>query len=323
VLVHKRMLSEPLRRLIRAQLGLVTREQVAQHGVTGSVLARLKREGWRVVLPGVLLTVDLEPTRQVRLLAAQLWHGGQGRIDGIDACVAFGIADRTPDPALVHVVLPVDTALRSTGFVKVRRSRAVGPRCGANGDGLDYVSPAVAAVVAAATAASEAAATALLAAAVHRLCKPAALVAAAQEDPPYRLGHLPAALEAVAGGARSTAEASFQRQLRNCENPPKVLYNCLVRLPDGRRVSPDALCEGSGVVQEIDGWSFHAQRIDDFDSTYERRDAMVEAGLIVLASTGRQVMREVERVVARFVRVAEREAGRGLPPGVTVIRRGA
>lgn len=312
--------------LLRQQLGLITVQQALDHGLTRSAFHhRCERESWTAVLPGVLLTTGLELTREQQLMAAHLWSGAAGFIDGLDACVAFGLRDVHPKRKLVQVVVPRHAGLRSTGFVVVRRTRAQLIPCTIRGGGgVEYVTPPYAAIIGAASLPRLSDARALVAKVVQRrMATAASLARALREDPPYRRRHVIDALESVLGGARSEGEAAFRALAQRSHVLPPLLYNCLLRLPDGRKVSPDALAEDAGVVHETEGWRFHGADADDFDSTQERRDAMVECDLRVLASSPRQIRDDGSRVIGQFENVYRREKGRGLPPGVTILRRGA
>jgi very-short-patch-repair endonuclease len=100
------------------------------------------------------------------------------------------------------------------------------------------------------------------------------------------------------------------------------MLNSLIVLPCGRRVSPDALWEQAALVHETNGREFHAGH-DDFDSMQERHDAMTAAGLTVLHSSPRQLRDDAARVVAQVEACYLRGAGKGLPPGIVILRRDA
>lgn len=324
--MHRRIpVSPKLCSLIGAQLGVVSRDQLLSHGVSRTALDRLKREGWKTLVPGVYLTAPVEPSREMRLMAAQLWHQGRGLIDGVDACVAFGLMSLPVGRSQVDVALPRETDLRSTGFVRVRRTRAPLQRYQTDRHpSLHFVPPSTAAVMAAARARTFEDAVAVLARFTQR--RPGGvegLDRTLRDDPPFRMGFLKEALDAVRGGARAATEAAFKAAADNSVALPPLGYNWLLQLPDRRRVSPDALCEEAGLVHEIDGWESHASRADDFDDTYERREAMVDAGLVVVASTGRQALRDPEKCVERLERRFRTLGPRGMPSGVTILRRRA
>jgi len=103
---------------------------------------------------------------------------------------------------------------------------------------------------------------------------------------------------------------------------PLLLYNCVLRLPDGRLVSPDALAPGAGLVHETNGAVAH-RRADLFDDMQERHDAMTVAGLTVLHNTPMRLGAQPRLALAQVERCYLRLAGRGLPPGVTIVRSAA
>ena len=77
------------------------------------------------------------------------------------------------------------------------------------------------------------------------------------------------------------------------------------------------------MVHETNGREPHYEEEDAFDSMQERHDAMTTAGLPALnnsprliATTGPRILRELETIYLR-------DRGRGLPPGVVILRRSA
>ena len=57
------------------------------------------------------------------------------------------------------------------------------------------------------------------------------------------------AIEALRAGIRSAPEQDFRLIAKRVRTPP-VLFNPLLQLPSGRRISPDALIEECGLVHE-------------------------------------------------------------------------
>lgn len=130
-------------------------------------------------------------------------------------------------------------------------------------------------------------------------------------------------LEELHAGARSVGEADMRRLCARSKVLPTPLFNPLLALPDGRKISPDLLIEEAALVHETNGRGPHYEEEDAFDSMQERHDAMTTAGLTALhnsprliATTGPRILRELETVYLR-------DRGRGLPPGVVILRRSA
>jgi hypothetical protein len=125
----------------------------------------------------------------------------------------------------------------------------------------------------------------------------------------------------VIGGARSAPEADFAMLCARSRVLPRPVFNSLLRLPCGRKVSPDALWVDAGLVHETNGRKPHADE-DSFEDMQSRHDAMTTAGLTLLHNAPRQLRRESARVIGQVETCYAREAGRGLPPGVVLLRGG-
>jgi hypothetical protein len=123
----------------------------------------------------------------------------------------------------------------------------------------------------------------------------------------------------VASGARSAPEVDFVKLCRSMRELPDPLLNPLLELPDGRRVSPDALFPGTPLVHEVNGRAFHGEE-DTFESMQARHDAMTAAGLTVLHNSPRRIRRDGSAVLAEVVSCYRRLAGQDLPSGVRVLR---
>lgn len=100
-----------------------------------------------------------------------------------------------------------------------------------------------------------------------------------------------------------------------------MLFNSLLRLPSGRCISPDALIEECGLVHESNGRAAHEEE-DLFESMQERHDVMTSAGLTALHNSPRRLLTAADVVEAEWRQCAARLAGRGLPAGVVLLRRG-
>jgi len=87
-------------------------------------------------------------------------------------------------------------------------------------------------------------------------------------------------------------------------------------------VSPDALALDAGLVHETNGRRAHARQ-DLFEDMQERHDAMTAAGLTVLHNSPRRLATQPRIAIAEFVECHRRLAGRGLPPGVELVRAAA
>lgn len=278
---------------------------------------RLGTGQWQRVLPGVILTATTEMSRRQRLLAAQTWAGRDAAIDGIDACYHYGLRTTLPVDEIVHVATRKGCLPRSQAFVVVRRQdRPLDTR---RTELLRYVAPADAVIAAGRRFRSERQLLALFSEAVQRkLVDPAELARSHRLGSPRGRLLAEGALEAVIGGSRSAPEADVRRLMMSAPSLQSAVFNRVVRLPDGRIVSPDALLVDSGVVHEVNGRKWHALE-DRFESMQERHDAMTEFGLVVLHNSPRRIAAEPRTVLRQIERTDALYAGRGLPAGIVLL----
>jgi hypothetical protein len=305
--------------LIRAQDWVIHRDQALRAGLTRRAIDhRLSTGGWQVVLRGVYVTHPGEPSRRQLLIAAQLYAGPRSAIDAADACRWHGIKAVPVDDARVHVVEPWGEPARSAGFVVVRRTLA--PITAVPSQYLRFVAAPSAVISATRYMNADRQVLAALSDALQRnLASYDDLVRAHIQGSPRNARRADVALRFLGEGARSAAEADFLRLAAASATLPRPMCNALLRLPDGRLISPDALFTDAGLVHETNGRIAH-QREDLFYDMQERHDAMTAAGLTVLHNAPRRLALHGREAIAQVERCYAREAGRGLPPGVTMVR---
>ena len=124
---------------------------------------------------------------------------------------------------------------------------------------------------------------------------------------------------------RSAPEADVRRLILSSRILPEPLWNPLIQLPDGRKISPDALFVDAAMVHEVNGRDAHAEAEageDAFEDMHVRADAMVTGGLTVLGNTPRRISTYGPDVLQQLETCYLRERGKGLPPGVIILRAG-
>ena len=156
----------------------------------------------------------------------------------------------------------------------------------------------------------------------RRLIDPDVLIHEAVHGPTRGRPKLARVIETLSQGIRSAAEHDFRSLVMRSRVLPEPQWNSLLQLPGGQLVSPDALFEEAGLVHETNGRRFHAAE-DLFEDMQRRHDVMVAAGLVVLHNSPRRLASEARVVIDEVEACYRRNAGRGLPPGVTIVRRGA
>lgn len=301
---------------------MVSREQALAHGLTRHAIShRLNRLGWQILLPSVYLCHPGEPSRRQLLIAALLFVGPEGAIDASDACRFHGVKAVAVDDDVVHVVAPWGTKARSRDFLRLRRTTR--PISFVVSERLRYVDEATAVIAACRRMHRERSVVAALSDALQRhVVTPSQLLAAHAVGSPRNAQMTGAALEAVTTGIRSVSENDARVIFEASDVLPRPVYNCLLRLPGGRLISPDALIVDAGLVHETNGGRAHA-RADLFEDMQERHDVMTAAGLTVLHNTPRRLWRAGPEVLAELERCYLRLAGKGLPSGVQIVRMAA
>jgi hypothetical protein len=315
----RRVIHPSFRWLLTSQDGVIHRDQALAHGHSArSIAHRLATLQWQRVLPDVYLCHQGEPSRRQTLLAAQLYAGPASAIDGVDACRFHGLRAGTAAEGRVHVVVPWGDPARSRGFVTVRRT--TGPISTVQTERLRYLVAPAAVIATARRLKQERPVLALLSDAIQRkLVSYEELVAAHIQGSPHNARFTDRALAALGTGAQSPPEVDFLRLAAASLVLPAPACNALLRLPNGRVISPDALFSEAGLIHETNGRIGHA-RADLFDDMQERHDALTAAGFTVLHNTPRRLALHGREVIAEVERCYSRLNGRGLPPDITVLR---
>jgi hypothetical protein len=308
-----------LEALISTQDGIVTRRQALEELSDNALHHRLQRQ-WRILLPGVYLSATGSPTRRQQLRAALLYAGSGAQLSDHTALAAFGVR-YLPADASTYLLIPAGERRMSRDGVTVRRTtRLPIPRVM---DGMPFSPPARALADFAARYGDERASFAAIADAVQRRVTSAADVIEELAHVTGRGNALAARLATrLADGARSTPESDFLKLCKRSSVLPAPMVNALIELPDGRCVSPDALFEDAALVHETNGRSAHAAQ-DQFEGMQERHGAMTTAGLTVLHSSPYQLRKDPQRILDQLEACYLRDRGKGLPPGITVLRGGA
>ncbi|HET6909885.1 MAG TPA: hypothetical protein VFH54_11145 [Mycobacteriales bacterium] len=315
-------LPRALSALASQQDWVLAREQILAHGLTRHAIThRLRPDGWQILLPSVYLCHPGEPSRRQLQIGALLYAGDDAAVDAADACRFHGVKAIAIDDDIIDVLAPWGTKARSRGIVRVRRT--LRPFGVVHSQRVRYVEASTAVIAAARRMRRERSVVAALSDAVQRrIVTPSELLAAHALGSPRNAQLTGRALEHIAVGIRSPAETDARVILEASNILPKPIYNCLLRLPCGRLISPDALIVDAGLVHETNGRAPHA-RDDLFEDMQERHDVMTAAGLTVLHNSPRRLWRAGPDVLAEAERCYVRLAGRGLPPGVEIVRLAA
>jgi hypothetical protein len=304
--------------LLVKQDGLVTRRQALEQLTPDEVSARLGRH-WPVVLPGVYLTQPGPPNLRQRRRAALLRAGENAMLTDLDALDLHGLPNLPTDP-FVRVLIPNEAKRSSRDFLVICRTKRL-PRARVVA-GLPVAPPDRALADFLLRHPDERDGLAVAAAAVQRgLVKVPALAFEASEGPARGRPRLVRIIKSLETGVRSLPENDVRELIRRSQVLPEPLWNSLLKLPSGQLVSPDALWVDAGLIHETNGRRYHAEG-DMFEDMQRRNDAMVAADLVVLHNSPRRIGQESRAVLAEIEACYRRHAGRGLPPGVELVREG-
>lgn len=287
-------------------------------GVPGRTISRRCGPGgpWQRLLPGIVLLHSGEPTSEQQLQAALL-HGRENAIlTGPWALSRHGL-ERLPRPGDVHILVPADRRVASTGFAHVERTRHL-PRPYFR-DGIPVAPVPRAVIDAARRLTDEDEIQAMMAESVQRrFCTTDML---AQElDQAGRTGTaLPRrALIPLLAGARSVAEADAWRLWRRSGLPPGH-WNVPIFDSNGNYLAtPDFWCDEIAFAWEIDSYRHHANLADHRD-TVARNARYVAAGIVVLQTLPSRLLTEPDQVLSEL-QAAFRTAQARPRPNVAIRR---
>ena len=301
---------------------MITRQQALAVISQPEISTQLGRH-WQVMLPGIYATFSGALTSRHRTRAALLHAGPDAMLNDSSALFAHGIPYVPADP-LCRVLVPDRVQAGSRDFVVVRRTKR--PPEAVRIAGLPVAPLARALCELGARHPDERESLAVLAAAVQLKRVPLHAIYREIESGPNRgRRRLVRIAAAIADGVRSGPEDDFRRLVLSSKIVPEPNWNWLIELPSGQRVSPDALICDAALVHETNGRAGHsAERAgeDAFEDMQRRADALVAAGFTVLQNTPRRIASEGAEVLREFEACYLRTRGRGLPPGVSVLRSG-
>jgi hypothetical protein len=310
---------QQVERLLRRQKGLITRAQARAAGLTDSTLrAHLHARRWQRLAAGLYadFTGELGPGQ--RLLAACLHVGEGAQITGAAALRWYGLRYVPAQPE-VTVLGPADCRRRSVpGLIRVVRTSRPDHRPD-RVETLTIVSVARAVADEARQMRSLRAVRALVAESVQRRRTTVADLAAEVENgQPNGSALLRRALAEVEAGTRSAPEAELRQLLSHSRVVPPVLWNPLLRTPEGRMLCPDGWIVDSGIALEVDSREYHLGP-DGWERTMRRHNSFAAADALTIHITPSELRHNPRRVLASIETAHEARRGRGRCCGLRVI----
>ena len=306
-------MAEPLalQELIQRQDSVVSRAQALRAGLSRHAIGYRLREGgpWRLLLPGVYLTLPGLPGQAQWETAAILYAGPRALITG-PAALRFYEFRQVPVQNFVDVLIPAASQRVSKGRVRVHRTSHMPALWITGPSARRYAFPARAVVDTARWLTGLREVRALVADAVqNRHC------AVAQLADELRAGGTPngallrKAITEAADGTRSAPEAEL-RDLFIRARVPLPLFNARLYRPNGDFLAcPDAWWPEAGVAIEIDSRQWHMAP-DDWERTMSRHSDLGQYGIVTLHVTPRQLRTDPDGFLRKAVNAYKAGAAR-------------
>jgi hypothetical protein len=308
--------------IFAAQDQLITRFQALQVLTEAALRSRLGKR-WRVVLPGIYASSLDRLTPRQRLRAALLYAGEHAWPTDITALQQLGLPYLPHEP-IVRVAVPDHVQRKSKDFVEIRRTKRPPSLVQVNDWRVAPMARALCEFMARHQDWREA--FAVLAAAVQlRRIDVGAIFDEALAGPARGRAKILRAVECLRAGVRSLPENDFRDLILPRRGLPEPLWNCLIELPNGERYSPDGLIVASATITEINGREYHDPEkagMESFDRTMFKASSLTVTGFTVLGYTPARLRSDGRSVGDQVAAMHHRYDGRGLPPGVRILRYG-
>ncbi|MEV7548993.1 hypothetical protein AB0N89_05145 [Amycolatopsis sp. NPDC089917] len=279
---------------------MITVARLMELGVPSRTCYRRCRPGkqWRRLLPGVLLLNSGEPTRRQLVDAALLYAGPDAVVTGAIACRRQGLSMLPSDVFRVHLLVPLERKVGSSGHVIIERTTRLPQAIVFDGVPL---APLVRSVLdECRRLGSRQEVSALLAEAVQRGVSLPELFAELDEGSSRGTAIPREALRRIAGGARSAAEVDAMRVWRT-SGLPEPRWNHELRDENGEYIATaDGYFVAVNLAWEIDSYDFHFGK-QHYAATVARNARYAAAGITVLQTLPSRLRTEPKRVVAELV----------------------
>ncbi|MBB5857284.1 hypothetical protein ACFQ05_30750 [Amycolatopsis umgeniensis] len=291
---------DPERLYQHSRGGVITVARLTELGVPSRTCYRRCRPGkqWRRLLPGVLLLNSGEPTRRQLVDAALLYAGPDAVVTGATACRRQGLRMLPDHPYRVHVLVPLEHKIGSSGHTIIERTTRLPQTVVLDGVPL---APLVRSVLdECRRLGSRQEVSALLAEAVQRGVSLPELFAELDAGSSRGTAIPREALHRIADGARSAAEVDAMAVWR-MSGLPEPQWNHELRDVDGEYIAtPDGYFLAVRLAWEIDSYDFHFGK-RQYAATVARNTRYAAAGIAVLQTLSGRLRTEPKRVAAELV----------------------
>jgi very-short-patch-repair endonuclease len=277
---------------------VITRAQADACGIPSSTMDDWIRNGsrWQVLLPGVYLTVTGTPIQDQRETAALLYAGDGSLITGPCAVRRHQLA--CPGGNTIDVLVGMKTQRRSTGFVRLRRTKRMPESLSAGP--IRFAGPARAVADAARDMNKfDDVRSVLYGAVQNRVCSAADLAAELREGPTQGCSPARSVIGELATGIRSRAENDL-RLLVKRGKLPEPAFNAKLFTLDGEFVAMvDGWWEEAGVAAEVDSRAYHTDpKAQEKDRN--RHDRLIAHGVFPLHFSPRRIKSEGKDILGEI-----------------------
>jgi hypothetical protein len=273
--------TKRLAQILSHQYDVIARRQVLACGITTSALRhKLRASGpWRIILPGVYVTVTGTVTPEQRDMAALLYAGPRSIITGAAAVRRHHL--NCPGLNEVDILVPVGVRRQSAAFVRIQHTVRI-PQDTWSTRGIRFAPLARAAADAARGMKRFSDVQAVVCEAVQRgNCTIDELAAELSAGPTAGSRWYREALAEVSAGIRSSAERDL-KHLIDHSDIERPMYNPRLYTLEGTFLGmPDAWWHGAGVAAEVDSRQYHISA-KDHEATMARHNRMEAAGIHML-----------------------------------------
>ncbi|MFK0243794.1 hypothetical protein ACIQUM_03785 [Amycolatopsis azurea] len=266
---------------------------------------------WQRLLPGIVLLHNNEPTTEQLVTAGLLHGGGDAVLTGPEACLRHGLRQTAmPPDAGLHLLIPHDRKIRSTGFVTMERTIRLPSPVVRDGIPLAPLIRATTDTVRRLGDAEQVEAI-LIESVQNGGCHPKALLRELDHGS-LRGTAVPRRLLTDWVDLRSMAESRAKTLGQRLAEPPSH-WNAAIHDHLGRYIGrPDALWVDVGLVWEIDSFEFHFRKAD-YARTVDRNTRYAAAGLVVVQTLPSRLRDDPDGVLADLTAAHRMAASRPRP----------
>lgn len=305
--------ADDLGRLHRAsRCGAIRVTTLSELGVPSrSAYRRCQPDGpWQRLLPGIVLLTNAPPTRRQRVEAALLYAGSDALVSGVEACRQHGLR-RLPDNDDIHLLLPEDRRLQSSGYVTIERTKRL-PRPVIR-EHVPLAPIARAVLDACRRLTRHDPARDLITEAVQQgLASPHRLVHELETGSQRGTAIPRAVLRDITRGARSVAEIDAMRVWKQT-GLPRPMWNVPLHDASGAYIgTPDAWFAEVRLAWEIDSYEFHFERAD-YANTINRNTRYAAAGVVVVQTLPARLRTDPKAVATELTAAYRAAEARAVP----------